>query len=213
MTNRMTAGQIAYNAYREHTGGISLISGQTIPVWENVIPCIRESWEAAGVAILARWQARERQLIDANNAEVVRRRAFEREVNQSFTEQRLLRNECIRLREVVSTLSTFIEECHAGGDEPIPEDIMAAIDAVFPPEARTDTERIDKLAELTSGDGLDLVIDREDGMYTISGIETGRGIDLRSALDDLLRQERGETVIIADPVSHEPHHHAPEPRP
>ena len=124
------------------------------------------------------------------------RRKFENEANQAYAEQLLLRNECIRLRDVVCTLSTFIEESHANGDEEIPEGIRIAIDSVFPPEARTDTERLDKLQTLTDEEGDDVVIESDGTLWTVSGIESGRGPTLRAALDDLLRQERGGEVVV-----------------
>ena len=46
-----TYGQIGYEAYRAHTGGKSLATGQEIPTWENLVPVIQAAWEAAGRAI------------------------------------------------------------------------------------------------------------------------------------------------------------------
>lgn len=43
--------EIAYNAYRDHTGGISLASGQPIPEWSQLRPDIQEAWEASASAI------------------------------------------------------------------------------------------------------------------------------------------------------------------
>ena len=48
-----TPGQIGYEAYRNHTGGISLASGRPIPEWDKLTGAIREAWEAAGAAIIA----------------------------------------------------------------------------------------------------------------------------------------------------------------
>ena len=38
----MTLAQLAYEAYRAHTGGISLASGQPIPEWNALKPEIQE---------------------------------------------------------------------------------------------------------------------------------------------------------------------------
>jgi hypothetical protein len=37
----------AYNGYRNHTGGKSLATGQTIPEWEQLRPDIQEAWRAS----------------------------------------------------------------------------------------------------------------------------------------------------------------------
>lgn len=46
-------GQIAYEAYRSHTGGKSLATGQEIPTWENLAPVIQEAWRAAAEEVRA----------------------------------------------------------------------------------------------------------------------------------------------------------------
>jgi len=43
----MTLAQLAYEAYRAHTGGISLASGQPIPAWDALKPEIQEAWKAS----------------------------------------------------------------------------------------------------------------------------------------------------------------------
>lgn len=43
----MTLPELAYEAYRAHTGGISLASGQPIPDWNALKPEIQEAWEAS----------------------------------------------------------------------------------------------------------------------------------------------------------------------
>jgi hypothetical protein len=43
----MTLPQLAYEAYRAHTGGISLASGQPIPAWDALKPEIQEAWRAS----------------------------------------------------------------------------------------------------------------------------------------------------------------------
>lgn len=45
-----TIGQIGYDAYRQHTGGKSLATGQPIPEWSELPQAIRDAWEAAGNA-------------------------------------------------------------------------------------------------------------------------------------------------------------------
>lgn len=83
-------------------------------------------------AEVERLRKRVDELLAANNAEVSKRRKFEDEANQSHAESILLRNECIRLREINSALSSFIERIA----DDIPNDIVQAIDAVFPTEAK-----------------------------------------------------------------------------
>jgi len=43
--------EIAYEAYRDHTGGISLVSKLPIPTWEKLSPEIKAAWEAASIAV------------------------------------------------------------------------------------------------------------------------------------------------------------------
>ena len=43
----MTLAQLAYEAYRAHTGGISLASGQPIPEWNALKFDIQEAWKAS----------------------------------------------------------------------------------------------------------------------------------------------------------------------
>ena len=43
----MTLAQLAYEAYRAHTGRISLASGQPIPEWNALKPEIQEAWMAS----------------------------------------------------------------------------------------------------------------------------------------------------------------------
>ena len=46
-----TLGQVGYEAYRAHTGGVSLASGQPIPEWDQLKAEIQAAWEAAGDAV------------------------------------------------------------------------------------------------------------------------------------------------------------------
>lgn len=45
-------GQIAYEAYAEKAGGLSLISGATLPAWDDLNGSIQEAWTAAAQAIV-----------------------------------------------------------------------------------------------------------------------------------------------------------------
>lgn len=45
-------GAIAYEAYCEHTGWKSLVSGADLPQWSALSPEIRAAWEAAASAVL-----------------------------------------------------------------------------------------------------------------------------------------------------------------
>lgn len=52
----MTIGQLGYEAYRAHTGGVSLASGQPIPDWAALKPEIRAAWETSSEAVrVATW--------------------------------------------------------------------------------------------------------------------------------------------------------------
>lgn len=44
-------GQIAYEVYRAHTGGVSLATGAPIPQWEQLPTPIQSAWEAAGLTV------------------------------------------------------------------------------------------------------------------------------------------------------------------
>lgn len=99
-------------------------------------------WECAeNVAVhdaaceIRRLQLRERQLLEVNNTSLMKARGFEAEANQAHCETVLLRNECARLRDAHSRLASFIEECHNNAGEGPPDDVIEAMDAVFPPEA------------------------------------------------------------------------------
>jgi len=39
--------KVAYEAYRAHTGGKSLVSGQPLPTWADLPEKIREAWVVA----------------------------------------------------------------------------------------------------------------------------------------------------------------------
>ena len=46
-------GQVGYDAYRDFTGGVSLVSGSPIPEWDQLPKNIQDAWRAAGEAVLA----------------------------------------------------------------------------------------------------------------------------------------------------------------
>lgn len=48
--------QVAYDGYREHTGGRSLATGQPIPTWEDLKPEIQQAWAASTRAVVAALQ-------------------------------------------------------------------------------------------------------------------------------------------------------------
>ena len=48
----MKLEQLAYEAYRAHTGGISLASGQPIPAWDALKPEIQAAWDTSTAAVL-----------------------------------------------------------------------------------------------------------------------------------------------------------------
>lgn len=43
--------EIAYEAYRSDTGGVSLVSGRAIPAWSELPEPIKKAWGAAATAI------------------------------------------------------------------------------------------------------------------------------------------------------------------
>ena len=44
-------GQVAYEAYSERADGMSLVSGEQLPDWDDLSPVIAEAWEAAAAAV------------------------------------------------------------------------------------------------------------------------------------------------------------------
>ena len=47
-------GRIAYEAYRDSTGGKSLVSGAPIPYWSKLPALIQNAWGAAANAVRSR---------------------------------------------------------------------------------------------------------------------------------------------------------------
>lgn len=50
-TATLELGRIGYEAYRQHTGGISLASGQQLPIYDELNDQVRGAWIAAGSTI------------------------------------------------------------------------------------------------------------------------------------------------------------------
>jgi hypothetical protein len=48
-----TPGQVAYEAYFNHSSGKSLISGDPLPAWSATSAPLKAAWEAAATAVLA----------------------------------------------------------------------------------------------------------------------------------------------------------------
>lgn len=46
-------GQIAYEAYRRESGGMSLATGDLIPLWAGLPANIRAAWDAGAQAVAA----------------------------------------------------------------------------------------------------------------------------------------------------------------
>lgn len=44
-------GEIAYECYREHSGGKSLVSGAAIPEWNKLSPDIQAAWKASAQGV------------------------------------------------------------------------------------------------------------------------------------------------------------------
>lgn len=49
----MAYGKDAYEAYRNHAGGKSLVSGAALPEWSELPASIQGAWEAAAEAAVA----------------------------------------------------------------------------------------------------------------------------------------------------------------
>lgn len=44
-------GRIAYEAYRDSTGGVSLVNGDQLPQWEDLTDGVKSGWKCAGLAV------------------------------------------------------------------------------------------------------------------------------------------------------------------
>jgi hypothetical protein len=50
-------GQVAYEAYHDVAGGVSLVSGDPLPAFAELPAAIRRAWEAAAEAVRLRYGA------------------------------------------------------------------------------------------------------------------------------------------------------------
>lgn len=48
-----TLGQIGYEGYCDRSDGVSLVSGEQLPGWDDLSPVIAEAWEAAAQAVVS----------------------------------------------------------------------------------------------------------------------------------------------------------------
>lgn len=48
-----TLGKLAYDAYCTQTGGVSLVSGETLPQWDGLTGGLQDAWIAAARAVEA----------------------------------------------------------------------------------------------------------------------------------------------------------------
>ena len=58
LPTEVNAAQLSYEAYCNHTGWKSLVSGQALPQWHNLKPEIQAAWQAASVAVTRLHSAR-----------------------------------------------------------------------------------------------------------------------------------------------------------
>ena len=52
-----TPGRVAYEAYRDTAGGVSLATGDPLPDFEDLRAPVRAAWEAAAEAVCLRYGA------------------------------------------------------------------------------------------------------------------------------------------------------------
>jgi len=57
MDSTDSPGQVAYEAYRDVAGGVSLVSGERLPEFAELNAAIRRAWEAAAEAVRLRYGA------------------------------------------------------------------------------------------------------------------------------------------------------------
>lgn len=51
MTDRVSLGQVAYEAYTDFSGGKSLVTGEALPTWDDQTPERQEAWDVAAHAV------------------------------------------------------------------------------------------------------------------------------------------------------------------
>lgn len=49
----MRLGQLCYEGYLAQTGGVSLVSGQSLPPWDGLEPSLQIAWAAAALNVVA----------------------------------------------------------------------------------------------------------------------------------------------------------------
>ena len=57
MSAQDSPGQVAYEAYRDCAGGVSLATGDPLPEFAELSAAIRRAWEAAAEAVRLRYGA------------------------------------------------------------------------------------------------------------------------------------------------------------
>lgn len=55
-------GQVAYEGYSGRSGGVSLISGDQLPGWEDQHPAVQDAWEAAAEAVVSAGRGEDTEL-------------------------------------------------------------------------------------------------------------------------------------------------------
>lgn len=55
--NMETPGKVCYDAYKDAADGVSLISGDKLPQFEDLTAPVRWAWEAAAKAVCVRYGA------------------------------------------------------------------------------------------------------------------------------------------------------------
>ena len=53
ITPGKTPGQVNYEGYCERSGGVSLVSGDTLPAWHELTQDIRDAWETGASHVIA----------------------------------------------------------------------------------------------------------------------------------------------------------------
>lgn len=53
-------GQVAFEGYAEQSEGVSLVSGEQLPVWEMLPRDIQDAWEAGAQAVISDYQRQQR---------------------------------------------------------------------------------------------------------------------------------------------------------
>ena len=48
----MTPGQASYEGYCAKSGGVSLVSGDRLPAWDELSQDIKDAWEAAAASAI-----------------------------------------------------------------------------------------------------------------------------------------------------------------